>query len=98
MVHGARCPDCQHALQARLGAIRAWPWRLLGAVMALPLFPLMTGPLQAGWRARTWVWGALPTGLALFDAALMTALLGAGLGSALVLMRKRHVHGRFQLG
>lgn len=98
VVHGAHCPDCQLALQARLGAIRAWPWRLLGAMFALPLFPVITGPLQAGWRHRMWAWGALPTGLALFDAAVITALCAAGLGSAFVLLRRRHAYSRFQIG
>ena len=98
MVHGERCPDCEHALHQRLSEIRAWPWRIIGLVLAAPLWPLMTGPMQGAWRERMWVWGALPTGLAIFDAVVMTLMVGVGTGNVLLLLRRRQERRAFAGG
>ena len=95
MVQGPRCTDCEHALHTQLHAVAAWPWRALGLLLSAPLFPLITGPLQAGWRDRMWTWGALPTGLALFDAVVMTTIVGLALGHALWRLRLRTEERRF---
>jgi hypothetical protein len=42
-----------------------------------------------------WVWGALPTGLAMFDAMLMTAIAGAAVGHAMLVWRRRLEAQRF---
>lgn len=90
-----RCTDCQHAFQQRLARIRHWKWRALGLVLALPLFPLIVGPLQGGWRHRMWVWGALPTSFAMLDALIMTAVLGVALGHLFLSMRRRYEERHF---
>ncbi len=63
---------------------------------ALPLLPLLTLTVQSGWRTRMWAWGALPTGLAMFDAAVMTLLVGFGLGHGMFVLRRRFEARRFQ--
>ncbi len=90
-----RCTDCQHAFQKSLARIQQWKWRALGVALALPAFPLIVGPLQGGWRDRMWVWGALPTTFAMFDALLMTAMLGVALGQLFIAWRRRHAERRF---
>lgn len=95
VAQGPRCTDCEHAFHTQLQAVSAWPWRVLGVLVAAPLFPLITGPLQAGWRNRMWAWGALPTGLALFDAVLITTIVGLAVGHALWRLRLQVEERRF---
>ncbi len=88
-MQGARCTDCDYAFHQTLSSIHDWRWRALGLLMALPLFPYLVGTLQSGWRHRMQVWGAFPTGIAMFEAAWMTAIVGLAIGSLFLMARRR---------
>lgn len=96
-VAGQCCPSCEHAYQEELASLPLRRWWWAGFAAAWPVLPLCVGPLQGRWRAQMWAWGALPTGLALVEAAVMTLVLGLAVGETMVWWRRRR-HRQLYLG
>lgn len=92
---GRCCSTCEQAYQEELAELPLWRWWWSGFAMAWPLLPLCLGPLQGAWRDRMWVWGALPTGLAMVEASIMTFVLGWALAQAAVAGRRLLHRRRF---
>jgi hypothetical protein len=92
---GDCCPTCEQAYQEELADLSLTRWWWSGFAVAWPLMPLCIGPIQGAWRNRMWVWGALPTGLAMVEAALMTFVFGLAIAEGAVWWRKRRHRRQF---
>jgi hypothetical protein len=92
---GECCMSCEQTYQHELGELGLKRWWWLGFALVWPLLPLALGPVQGAWRLRMWAWGALPTGLAMVEAATMTFVLALGVGHAAVALRRRRYRARF---
>ncbi|MCA9619956.1 MAG: hypothetical protein KC731_13115 [Myxococcales bacterium] len=91
----ACCLHCEARYHDERAALPLAWLRGAGFAAALPLFGYLVGPLQGAWRERMWVWGALPTGLAMVEAAVMTVVLGLLAGEAVVQLAVSRHRRRF---
>jgi hypothetical protein len=91
------CEPCEDDFRSQLAAIRLRRWWWAGFACVWPAFLILTGPVQASWRGRVWVWGAFSASIAIVEALLMTLVAGVLVASAFVHLRV-HVERRSFLG